>query len=211
MLDLIHMTSPLFPLGFCYRIYSDSGFHAMSDLPSIEMKKLTVKYNERQDRLLLASQCDNDQVLGLWLTQRLATPLVKVLLSKLEQRVLAVSNAPASKPSVHRDHALQTWEQSAAHAKQLSSAAEPVSLPAQAQSGLIEKVNVSIHSTGVQLEFVVEGAPSAKLTMSPMAVRQWLAIMRAQFQRADWNIPGLWPAWFDAALRAGRASTDKVH
>src|SRR5690606_11083734 len=152
-------------------------------------------------------QCSNGQTLGVWLTQRLATPLVKVLLSKLEQRVANVSSASEPRSYVQREQALQTWEQSAAHAKQISNVVEPVLLTVQAQSGLIEKVNVSIHASGVQLEFVTADVPPVKLAMSSMALGQWLAIMRAQFQRGVWNIPGVWSSWLDVALHPGRATS----
>lgn len=185
--------------------------HVMSESQVIWMKRVTVRYDQREDRLLLTCSCENGAILGLWLTQRLATLLIKVLLAKLEQNAPLDSVATQSRPSIERERALRHWEQSTAHEKQLASAPEPVALPAGTSAALVDQVIASIERGRARLDFRVDGGEPVSLAMSVLATRQWLAIMRAEYRRGDWNIPGLWPAWFDAALRDRRTATDKVH
>jgi hypothetical protein len=188
-----------------------ASIQAMSESQTVWIKRLTVTFDAREDRLLLTALCESGEILGLWLTQRLATPLVKVLLARLDQN--ASPNRPSQQPapSVQRERALRHWEQSTAHERQLASESKPVALPPEAVTTLVDKVSVSIQSGRARLDFLVDDAAPVSLSMSVMATRQWLAIMRVQYQQADWNVPGLWPVWFDAALRDSRTGGDRVH
>lgn len=185
----------------------------MSDLPVITIQKLTVRYDEREDRLLLAAKCDTGQVRGLWLTQRLATPLIRVILKRLGEVVMTEArSAPQSKPSTLRQIALQTWEQSTAQAKQMSSANDPVSVPPDIQYGLVDEINVICRPGGnFQLNFRLSETAPLCLPLTSILARQWLAVLRTQYQRAEWHVPGLWPAWFDAALRTEWGEASRVH
>lgn len=184
----------------------------MPDVPVITIQKLTVRFDEREDRLLLAAKCDTGHVRGLWLTRRLATPLIRVILTRLGEVVDPVKSDPQSKPSTLRQMALQTWEQSTAHAKQMSSANDPVTVPPDVQYGLIEEINVICRPGGnFQLNFRLPETAPLCLPLTAMLARQWLAVMRAQYQKAEWHVPGLWPAWFDAAVQTEWGATSRVH
>ncbi len=179
---------------------------SVSELPAATIQKLTVSYDEREDRLFLAAQCENGQAQGLWLTQRLANPLIKVLLQRLGD-VVAVGKA------AHQQMALQAWEQSAAHVQQYRAGRnEPVSVPPGAQHGLIDTVNVVCHANGdFHLIFRWPQEHSLAFPMTATAMRQWLGILREQYRRADWAGKGIWPAWFEAAQLESAGDASVVH
>jgi len=164
------------------------------DLQPILIQRLTLSYDEREDRLLLAAQCEDGKSQGLWLTQRLTRPLVKVLLSRLDE---SISPGAARMGEDHR-LAMQTWEQSAAGIGQAH--AEPVTVSREGAHGLIDTVNVVCLSNGdFQLVFHWPEKNALSFPVSATAMRQWLGILRQQYRRADWPAAGVWPAWFDAA------------
>lgn len=191
----------------------------MAEVSVITIQKLTVRYDEREDRLLLAAQCDNGDVRGLWLTQRLATPLIRVVLKHLGEATASgpsVAAAPVvpqpSPPSASRQIALQEWEQTQAQSRQMATASPPVKMQSDTPSGLINEINVVCRPGGhVQLNFRQTDREPICLPLTATLARQWLGVLRGQYQKAEWHVPGLWPAWFDAALRPGEAASGSVH
>lgn len=158
------------------------------------IRKLTVSYDEREDRQLLAAQCEDGEAQGLWLTQRLTRPLIKVLLSRLDDA------APTESIRMREDQrsVMQAWEQSAAAIRHVHP--EPVTVSPEHAHGLIDTVNVVCLANGdFQLVFRWPEANALSFPVSATAMRQWLGILRQQYRRADWPADGVWPAWFDAA------------
>lgn len=163
------------------------------------IQKLTVSYDEREDRLLLAAQCADGEAQGLWLTQRLTRPLVKVLLSRLDDAV------SADTARVREDHrsVMQAWEQSAAAIHQEHP--EPVTVSPEDEHGLIDTVNVVCLANGdFQLVFHWPQGNALSFPVSSTAMRQWLGILHQQYRRADWPVAGVWPAWFDTAQNTAK-------
>ena len=184
------MTTPP-PQPFADRISMDSP--PIPEAPAVRIQKLTVRYDEREDRLLLAAQCENGQTQGLWLTQRLANPLIQVLLKRL-------GDMSAEGKAAHQQAALQVWEQAAAHRQYHADDTEPVNVSPDGPHGLIDTVNVVCHFGGdFHLIFRWPSENSLVFPMTATAMRQWLGILRQQYRRADWPGRGLWPAWFEAA------------
>jgi hypothetical protein len=167
----------------------------------ILIQKLTVSYDEREDRLLLAAQCEDGGAQGLWLTQRLTRPLVKVLLKRLDESIPPGTDRMAE----DRRLAMQAWEQSAAAIRQAHP--DPVTVSREDAHGLIDTVNVVCLANGdFQLVFHWPEGNALSFPVSATAMRQWLGILRQQYRRADWPAAGVWPAWFDAAQDTGRSS-----
>ncbi len=165
------------------------------------IQKLTVSYDEREDRLLLAAQCEGGEAQGLWLTQRLTRPLVKVLLSRLDDAI------SPDKDRLREDHrsVMQAWEQSAAAIRQAHP--EPVTVSRDDAHGLIDTVNGGCLANGdFQLIFHWPEGNALSFPVSSTAMRQWLGILHQQYRRADWPVAGVWPAWFDTAQSTTKQS-----
>lgn len=178
---------------------------SLPENPLIRIQKLTVRYDEREDRLHLAAQCDNGRPQGLWLTQRLANPLIQVLIKRL-------GDAAAQNRLEHQKMAMQVWEQAAAHAQRASTGGgEPVSVPPGAEHGLIDTINVVCHANGdFQLIFRWPTEQSLAFPITATSMRQWLVILRDQYRRADWSA-SVWPEWFEAALQENHDTAAVVH
>lgn len=152
------------------------------------ISKITVTYDETEDRLRLAYQDAEGQSKGLWLTQRLVNRLVGALLASLGAGA-DIGNAEA---------ALRAWELSAARARLGKDV--PVESPPAEQHHLVRAVDISHSGNGIRLVFRGIDAQVAALGIEDETVlRQWLDILHQQYRRADWPMGGLWPAWFKAA------------
>ncbi|AQV96477.1 hypothetical protein BJN34_21655 [Cupriavidus necator] len=150
------------------------------------IEKITVSYDAEEDRLHLAVSDAQQQALGLWLTRRLANQLVGVLLGEL-----AESDTPLTDAYVRA--AIQAWEQAAANAqlKPLT----PVRGDAVLPTCLATSVDVMQAVGYVGLVFQVRESRPASLTLSHMALRQWLGIVHILYKKAEWPCEGLWPDW----------------
>ena len=94
-------------------------------------------------------------------------------------------------------------------AQQLAQAELAPELPVQtteaAQSWLVLEVDITLSPEGtLALVFkretgsaaTQEGAGRAILTVEAKQLRQWLGIVRSQWQKAEWPLT-LWPTWMD--------------
>jgi hypothetical protein len=161
------------------------------------IQKITQRYDPEQDRIGLTAQSAKDQVLLLWLTQRLANRLAGALTRWLDEELKTI----ASGRSVFSLHA---WEQSAARAQMKPG--RPVD-PAAAQSeALVNAVDLARGPNGYTLTFKWGSAGAARLTLTATELRQWLGILYRQFDTAGWP-KHAWPKWFAAGAGSGAPST----
>lgn len=157
------------------------------------LQRLTTEFVDVEDRLRLSGQDADGRVQVLWLTQRLLNRLCPALCQMLER----AGKGP---------HAglLQGFEQEAARARHEPQ--EPVQVPEQADSWLVQAVDVTPTADGYLLRFRgTQEGQQASVLLPDTPLRQWLAIVLEHYRRAGW--PGAdWPEWMDpagAAIPAG--------
>lgn len=183
-----------------------AGAHAGGDGPQSAgasvpaLQRVTTEYVDTEDRLRLSGELPGGQTQVLWLTQRLAQRLVPHLCGWLEQQTAA--GAPME--------LVQEFAQQAAQAS-----LEPqvrVEADAGAQAWLVQSVDVSIGEGAVTLLFKpgISGAAVSCLTLPSDSLRQWLGILLAQYQVAQWPLEA-WPEWMIGARGAPAAAAPLMH
>ncbi len=143
--------------------------------------KQTLSYHEAEDRLQLVSQGEDDEVLLLWLTRRLADRLVTALFQRLE--------APGNS-------AVLAWEQQLARAAFEPSA--PVTVSSTARQCLVQSIDIVPLPEGIELVFKA-ACCEARFAMGGALLRQWLGILHGWYLHAGWDTAPIWPAWFESA------------
>ena len=161
------------------------------------IQKITQRYDPEQDRIGLTTQNAKNQVLLLWLTQRLANRLAGALASWLDKDVKTL----ASGQSVF---SLHDREQSAARAQMTPG--RPVDPAAAQGEALLNAVDLVRGPNGYTLTFKWGSAGAARLMLNPTQLRQWLIILHRQFDTAGWP-KHAWPEWFAAGAESGAPST----
>lgn len=178
-----------------------------------ELRRLTTRYVDHEDRMRLAGELANGQVQVLWLTQRLLNRLLPHLWQWLN---LAVQSQPQSHDSPGAAAAatspgaqaeLQRFAQQSATAQRQQQT--PVN-PAQAERTLlVQSVDIAQLPAGLKLVFkaapppigniptLVPAPPQAQavcLTLASQPMRQWLHILYQQYEAGGWAV-NHWPAW----------------
>lgn len=185
--------------------------------PAPELRRLTTRYIPLEDRLQLTGELATGQVQILWLTRRLIDRILPHLWRWLEQ-------AEVSQPSGHDSPAAVSAARSEAGRTELQRFAQqtatagmsqqtPVESPPDPATLLIASVDLTQTTRGVRLTLkgqVLAGAgPDAvRLSLTALAMRQWLQIVYQQYRLAQWPVQG-WPTWFQAQNAAtAQASND---
>jgi len=163
----------------------------------VMIQKITQHYDPEQDRIGLTAQNAKDQVLLLWLTQRLANRLAGALACWLDED-LKTMTAGQSVFSLH------AWEQSAARAQMKPG--RPVDPAAAQGEALLNAVDLVRGPSGYTLTFKWGSADAARLTLTATGLRQWLGILHQLFDTAEWP-KHAWPEWFAVGAESGAPST----
>ena len=153
------------------------------------IQKITQRYDPEQDRIGLTTQDSKGQVLLLWLTQRLANGLAGALAHWLDEDVKTAASGQST-------FSLHAWEQSSAEA-QLNTAERPVDPTAAQDHVLLNAVDLTRGPGGYTLVFKWGSTGAARLMLNTTELRQWLGILRRQFDTAGWP-KHAWPEWFAA-------------
>ena len=157
------------------------------------LHRLTTDYVEEEDRIRVSGASANGDTVVLWLTQRLLNRLVPHLTAWLAAQVTPGAAAPAVQ-AAHRD-IVQGFALQAARAQLTPQ--PPVPAAAPAASWRVTSVDLSHSAQAVLLTLKGEGE-AAQLKLPAQALRQWLGILYAQYQRGEWPT-AVWPAWMSAA------------
>jgi hypothetical protein len=150
--------------------------------------RITVSYDEHEDRLQLATEDSEGNVLALWLTQRLANRLVAVLLAGLAQATAGHSDASTGAT-------IQAWEQSAAYAQH--SPQPPVQSTGPVTRSLITSADISQADGQFRLVLRWPDDKAVVLPLDSTALRQWLGVVYGRYRQAEWPCNGLWPDWIE--------------
>jgi hypothetical protein len=165
------------------------------------LQKITTTYSEHEDRLRLAGQPEaGGASVVLWLTQRLANRLVRVLTQWLDKETQG--QTPGGRTAFASD-LRNAWAQEAA-ARQLAPA-PPVAVAPDSPPQLV--VSVDLSREGERYRVVFRGAATDEdppsVRFSNTELRQWLGIVHGLYVAADWPLAA-WPEWIDEAARSGR-------
>ncbi|GAA5236837.1 hypothetical protein FOZ76_18595 [Verticiella sediminum] len=159
---------------------------------------LTVMYDENEDRLHLALRCSDGHEQGLWLTQRLANLLLKVLTGRVAEKA-------AESERAHRRQGAPAQSRAAAGPAAASEPAQsmgaggatheavPVEVLRSSPHGLVHTVNVVRHDNGlIHLVFRWDAEGAAALPLDSAALARVLDIFRLRYRSAGWSTEGVW-------------------
>jgi len=169
----------------------------------IVFQRMTTEYLALEDRLRVTGETKDQDVIVLWLTQRLLRRLLPHVIEWLEKQTLSES-APAN-ANIQAKEMLQEFAQQSARDELAETA--PVK-PVRAETAdtdlvistedssflLVESVDVKKANQSMQLLFKNPNKAPVGIVLTPQQMRQWLAIIRDHWQKAAWPM-SIWPKW----------------
>ena len=161
----------------------------------MQIIRLTVAYDAREDRLALWTAGPDEQVRCLWLTRRLADRLVSSLTQQIDggaAGTAAIFSASSSPPPDSAHQAAQVYAQ--LEARLAKQAAVPVAASEAAVQVLVSEVNIARSRSRWRLEWICLDAVPARLVLNATQLRQWLQAMHHAYLKAGWPM-SVWPAW----------------
>ena len=172
-----------------------------------KLQRITSEFIETEDRIKFTAKCANEQTLVLWVTQRLISRLITHCLDWLEKETSELDRAVALDQESRSD--LQgIVQQSARQTLNQQTAVVPEH---DSQSFLVQEIDININNEGVLLLFKGSENKQAELAFNIEQLRQWLAIIRSLWDKAEWPM-SLWPSWMDESqLTSTGESNSPVH
>ncbi|MCK9543536.1 MAG: hypothetical protein M0R03_16080 [Novosphingobium sp.] len=165
-----------------------------------QIRKLTIDYSLREDRLRATTLLKDGDGLVMWLTQKLTSRLVKGLV-ELFDNTLAVPETPpaaqaAAQPVRERRVAAHFWEQARADLSRVPQ--RPVPPPRESTPEvLVDGLRLRQHKDTYFLHFSW-GEEAVFLPADETWLRQFMRSLHTLYRDAEWPVSGLWPVWFDA-------------
>jgi len=172
-----------------------------------KIRKLTLIYDPREDRLRLSATDAGGRAIGAWLTQRMSNFLVKSLIACLDDVVESQPDVIAG-PKPATKSATQLLRQTQADLEKSRTDrrnAPPVPvrepLAPATPAALIERVRMHrIESTYILEMSWPDGGIS--LPGDQTWLRQFLRVLYKNYRVGDWPMEPVWPSWFgDGAHR----------
>ncbi|MEZ5734547.1 MAG: hypothetical protein R3E09_01880 [Novosphingobium sp.] len=165
--------------------------------------RITTIYDKREDRLRLSVLDDSGQRMVLWLTQRLASPVLRALVGEIENSV-ASQASPAARPAV------QLMEQARADLERKP--APPIEPSKEDEEHLILHVGLRRGSRAIRLTFYWGEGDEERIALGigRTRLRQWLRIFHHHYKRADWPLD-LWPKWLADDAPSKILGKDHLH
>lgn len=152
--------------------------------PAPLLQRLTTRYHETEDRILITGALDGDRTVALWFGCRLLLRLLPVLLRWLEKQ---------AGTDIRHNPMIQHFSWQAAEATLTPQA--PVAVQADSHTWLVTTVDIQQGQEIISLNFRGEVEPmQVRLNLDARFLRQWLSILHGQWQQAEWPA-AVWPAW----------------
>lgn len=161
--------------------------------------RLTVRYDQKEDRMALNAESRGGETRRFWLTRRLADRFVPKLLTGLEVPPEERCVLEGSSPDSSAVPISQIYAQ--LEARLAKKPAAPVRAPPDGICALIHEITVSQAKRNCRLIFRCHGSEPAQLVLSAMELRQWMEVLHRAYVRADWDV-GCWPGWFRSSVSA---------
>ncbi|WP_395402256.1 hypothetical protein ACHMW6_29225 [Pseudoduganella sp. UC29_106] len=148
------------------------------------LERVTTEFCPPEDRMRMAGMTNGGKQVVIWLTRRMLSLLLPVVLRRFDE--LSASVSPE-----HRQ-ILQEFAQQAA--RDSMEAPTPVQAGPECEAILPTSVDVAHDERHVALTFRDEGVRSFRLTLDNQALRQWLQMLHQADCAADWQL-SQWPDW----------------
>jgi hypothetical protein len=153
----------------------------------MKFNRWTTEYVELEDRLRISGEADGETPIAVWISRRLLVRLLPLLIEWLEAQVSDTSHAAT----------LLQWEQQAAAAELKPE--PPVIARDPSMAWVVTSIDVQRDQRQLTLVLKSEGSDrTVGATMTAHALRQWINIVHAQSERADWGI-SVWPSWIGSS------------
>lgn len=154
-----------------------------------EIARMTVVYDQRQDRMALDAADSEERVRRLWFTRRLLDRLVNALVLKLATPSQEPGPSPAPTPE---RQAAQIYAQ--LQARVAKKPEEPVRPVDGMPISLVSEVDLGTLPNGsLVLTFKSDDDP-VRLTIPGGLLRQWLESLHRNYRKAEWPT-AVFPAW----------------
>lgn len=159
------------------------------------LARVTVAFDDTEDRISLTGLAEGGDVQLIWLTRRLLDRLVPHLCQWLEAREPVVRAALMPRMDV-----MHTMAQQRAVSALVEKHEQPVPRSPATHSWLAGVIDVRATEQRVTLLLRTESrSDQVQLGMQAVVLRQWLAIVLQQYRRAGWPLDA-WPQWMVEAL-----------
>lgn len=168
----------------------------MQDKPTRNLNRITTEYVDSEDRFRVTGQVGENEVVEVWLTQRLLTRVLPHYFKWLEGQ----SDSALPKEIV------QSFAQQAAKANLKKQ--PPVKRTPNSQALLVHAVDISPSKAGLGMRFKSNDDEAATLSLPATQLRQWLNIVRTLWHKAGWPMD-VWPEWM-ATSESQSAPHDKA-
>ena len=147
-----------------------------------ELQRLTSEYVESEDRIRVSGELDSDEIVVMWLSQRLLTRLLPHLFLWLEKQ--SKQNIPLEIE--------QSFAQEAARGALKTEI--PVKHLGESNQWLVEAVDLTPSKDVFIMSFRSASGQRENLSLQPVALRQWLGFIHALWALAEWP-DNIWPEW----------------
>lgn len=152
----------------------------------MKLEKLTLSYVNREDRIRLDGETKQQEVVTLWLTQRLANRLIPVISDWLQKQVSSGS---------HADEVQQYQQEVVREQKKAQAEVTAVEQEKSIAEWLIYAVDVGHSEKSLSLRFRgYEEEQKATLRLANDDMRQWFEILYRMYRAAGWQSDA-WPVW----------------
>ena len=170
------------------------------------LKRITIEYNEQEDRISLAGLTQSGQTVTMWITMRLMSRLIIHCLGLLERGSLEPKKIPTENPKSKESN--QNFVQKSAEEQIVKET--PVEMSVDSPEHLIIEIDVT--NTGSGLSIIFKGEPDSvhDIFFNGEQLRQWLAMLYTVWQKAEWP-KAIWPAWMEKDRSQPTRSEISVH
>lgn len=156
------------------------------------VRRFTTEYIVPEDRIRISLEREDESLLVLWLTRRLATRMVKHVVKVVDTlpRLKGRVETPPPSDNAQRRNQLEALGKIEQQAPVLAGP-----LPDDIESYLIIEIGLRMTRAGALLDFkkgkdeVVQTIPFPEESL-----RQWLGVLYLNFRKAQWE-EDVWPAW----------------
>ena len=165
------------------------------------VKRVTMTYDPKEDRLRLSAVDTDGQALGAWLTQRMANALVTSLVECLDDAIEAepdiIAGAkPASKSMAQLlGQAKADLQKSQADAESRGSVPARLPSPPATSEFVIERVRMRRVNGAYVLDLRWAGG-SMSIGGGQTWLRQFLRVIHKNYSKGGWPLNLVWPEWF---------------
>lgn len=170
------------------------------------LQKITTEYIETEDRFRLSGESSTGELHSFWLTQRLLSKLIRVLISTFED----TPNKPSAK-HISDDRTNALFNEMAQQAAQQQIADQPPVIdPELDKSWLVFEVDINKLEQHIKLTFKNSANEPLELLLDQNQLRQWLSIVHKIWQQAEWPL-AVWPEWILNTVKPAMKSKSAMH